>query len=140
MSSYKYNARLSSSPKVVGAHIHEHSSSSNQRNSVKGAIKIKQRTPRSSNIRLQSDIDGYSDSSDSTNCSELSNTSNNINSYHQNRKNSINSYSNRSIGNNGSISKRTSINAKRTSISDRPPIPIKNNVNIHYIDISIYTY
>jgi len=128
MSSYKYNTRLSSSPKVVGAHIYEHSSSSNsQRNTVKSGIKIKQRTPRSNNIRMQSDIDGYSDSSDSTNCSELSNTSNSINSYHPNRKNSINSYSSRSIGNNSSISKRASINAKRTSISDRPPIPIKNN-------------
>lgn len=127
--SYKYNARLSSSPKVVGIHIHEHSSSSNQRN--KGAIKIKQRTTRSNNIRLQSDIDGYSDSSDSTNCSELSSTSNNIGSYHQNRKNSINSYSGRSLNNNGNISKRTSISAKRTSLTERPPIPIKNNVYNH---------
>jgi hypothetical protein len=122
MSSYKYNARLSSSPKVVGSHIHEHSSSS-QRNTIKG-IKIKQRTPRTNGIRLQPDFDGYSDSSDSTNCSELSNTSNNINSFHQSRKNSFNG---RSINNNGAISKRTSISAKRSSLTERPPIPIKNN-------------
>ncbi|ORX42138.1 hypothetical protein BCR36DRAFT_407153 [Piromyces finnis] len=126
--SYKYNSRLSSSPKVVGVHLHEHSSSNSQRNQVKGAIKIKQRTTRSSNIRLQQDFDGFSDSSDSTNCSELSNASNNINSYHQNRKNSVNSYnSGRSLSNTGTIPKRSSI--KRTSLSttDRPPIPIKNN-------------
>jgi len=139
MSSYKYNARLSSSPKVMGAHVHEHSGSS-QRNSAKGAIKIKQRTTRSSNMRFQSDIDGYSDSSDSTNCSELSNASNTINSYHQNRKNSINSYSGRSINSN-SIPKRTSIAAKRTSLNnDRPPIPIKNNNIIRKVSIESSNY
>jgi len=123
MSSYKYNARLSSSPKVVSSHIHDHATG--QRNSVKG-IKIKQRTTRSSNIRLQQDIDGYSDSSDSTNCSDLSNN-NSINSLLQNRKNSVNSYSGRNISNSGVISKRTSISAKRSSLTERPPIPIKNN-------------
>jgi len=129
--SYKYNARLSSSPKV-GVHIYEHSSS-NQRN--KGStIIVKQRPTRSNNIRLQSDFDGYSDSSDSTNCSELSNASNNISSY-QNRKNSVNSYSGRSINSGGTISKRTSISSKRTSLTERPPIPIKNNNIIRKMSI-----
>ncbi|OUM64240.1 hypothetical protein PIROE2DRAFT_60764 [Piromyces sp. E2] len=140
--SYKYNSRLSSSPKVMGVHIHEHSSSNNQRNSVKGAIKIKQRTTRSSNVRLQQDFDGYSDSSDSTNCSELSNASNTISSYHQNRKNSINSYSGRSLSNNGAIPKRSTMAAKRTSLSanDRPPIPIKNNNIIKKMSIDSSNY
>jgi len=128
--SYKYNARISSSPKVVGVHIHEHSNSNNnQRNSVKGAIKVKQRVNRSNSIRLQPDLDGFSDSSDSTNCSELSNTNNNISSYYSNRKNSANSYTGRSLSSSGSVQKRNSLAAKRISVNtDRPPIPIKNNV------------
>ncbi len=130
--SFKYNARISSSPKMMGVHIHEHfTSNNNQRNSGKGTIKIKQRVNHSNNIRMQPDLDGFSDSSDSTNCSEISNTNNTIGSYYSTRKNSINSYTGRSLSSGGSIPVRNPLAAKRITVNtDRPPIPIKNNVYI----------